>query len=252
RNSASLRLRRGRSSTLFPGVVAQRPPHTDIRPSATNCRKSRGIPRVLDSSSVHFLSDTAMSALCGASRGVAGLPWKQDHRVWLSTESCMTYTARLPRIEAAALESRTAVHAIVVRYIRSFSDAAGDAGALPRCLRNLKRLTKPSVEHTDLQDDEAPALMAVLSELIPSSSSIPPVCFNLTHLRLIHCNTTYEYHPVLKTLIESRCLPSLEGVTPLQKLTLVLQGQPGWDICGNCRRHALPLLVDIAVGRHIA
>ncbi|KAJ7488380.1 hypothetical protein FB451DRAFT_1227181 [Mycena latifolia] len=102
------------------------------------------------------------------------------------------------------------------------SRAAGDVDA-------LLRLTKLSIDHANLQDDEAPALMPVLSELIASSSSILPLCPNLTHLRLIHCDTADDHYPVLKTLIESRCIPRLEGVTPLQKLDLVLQGQPGWD-----------------------
>ncbi|KAJ7488439.1 hypothetical protein FB451DRAFT_1391371 [Mycena latifolia] len=87
-------------------------------------------------------------------------------------------------LEQLFMRSSCALHSLFLRR------AAGDAGALPRCLRNLERLTKPSVDHANLQDDKAPALMAVLSELISSSSSIPPVCPNLTHLRIIHCNIT--------------------------------------------------------------
>ncbi|KAJ7488399.1 hypothetical protein FB451DRAFT_1227202 [Mycena latifolia] len=127
-------------------------------------------------------------------------------------------------LEQLFVRSSCALQSLLLRH------AAGDINALLRCLRHLTRLTKLSIDHAKLQDDEAPALTPVLSELTASSSSILPLCPDLTHLRLIHCDTTDDHYPVLKTLIESRCLPRLEGVTPLQKLDLVLQGQPGWDI----------------------
>ncbi|KAJ7477616.1 hypothetical protein FB451DRAFT_1242846 [Mycena latifolia] len=129
-------------------------------------------------------------------------------------------------LEQLFMRSSCALHSLLLRH------AAGDVAALLRCLRHLTGLTKLSIDHANTQDDEAPSLMAVLSELTASSYSIPPLCPSLTHLRLIHCDTTDEYHPVLKTLIESRCLPRSEGMahTPLRKLDLTLEGQPGWNI----------------------
>ncbi|KAJ7115383.1 hypothetical protein C8R44DRAFT_794563 [Mycena epipterygia] len=101
--------------------------------------------------------------------------------------------------------------------------AIGDVDNLLRCLRRLPGLTRLDVDHRPLYLSGDPELMPLITALIPSlSESTPVLCPNLLHLRLIHCDTTDAYHPVLQTLIEARCQPPAEGSTWLRTTHLVL------------------------------
>ncbi|KAJ7488329.1 hypothetical protein FB451DRAFT_735424 [Mycena latifolia] len=128
-------------------------------------------------------------------------------------------------LQHLVMRSSCALHSLFLRH------ASGDVDGLLRCLRRLTGLKKLSIDHAEFHDAGAPPLMPVLTELTASSSSNPPLCPNLTHLRLISCDAPDECHPVLKRLIESRCQPRSEhiGLTPLQKLDLILQKPPAWD-----------------------
>ncbi|KAJ6564911.1 hypothetical protein DFH09DRAFT_473602 [Mycena vulgaris] len=85
-------------------------------------------------------------------------------------------------------------------------EAMGDVESLLRCLRRLPGLVKLDLAPLNPLSSPSVELMPILDALIAASSSTePPLCPKLTHLRLKHCDTSDAYHPVLQTLIESRC-----------------------------------------------
>ncbi|KAJ7773858.1 hypothetical protein B0H16DRAFT_1362792 [Mycena metata] len=98
----------------------------------------------------------------------------------------------------------------------------GDADTLLQSLHRSPNLTALSLGylHT-LNNTLRLDLMPVLVELT-CTESFPGLCPNLTDLRLTHCDQTVEFHPVLKTLIESRCAPSPAGFVRLRSAHLGL------------------------------
>ncbi|KAJ7104981.1 hypothetical protein C8R44DRAFT_807373, partial [Mycena epipterygia] len=121
-----------------------------------------------------------------------------------------------------ALDELVARSSCVLKVLQ-IGHAIGDVDNLLRCLRRLPGLTRLDVDHRPLYLSGDPELMPLITALIPSlSESTPVLCPHLLHLRLIHCDTTDACHPVLQTLVETRCQPPAERSTWLRTAHLVL------------------------------
>ncbi|KAJ6534269.1 hypothetical protein B0H19DRAFT_1271985 [Mycena capillaripes] len=116
------------------------------------------------------------------------------------------------------LRSSCALRALSLRF------GTGDCSALLRCLHRSPDITRMELHHMRIYRQGPPDLMPLLSELATTSSSISTIlCPRLMYLQLSHCDPTDAVHPVLKTLIESRCgAPASSGITPLRIVDLVL------------------------------
>ncbi|KAJ7452584.1 hypothetical protein FB451DRAFT_1282607 [Mycena latifolia] len=127
------------------------------------------------------------------------------------------------------LDMMLALEGLVLRSscnLRSLSvrQAPGDAGSLLRCLRHVPGLMKLSLDQTPDFSFSPPELLPIFQQLIVSpSSATPSLCPSLLHLRLIRCDSSPAAHPVLESLIQSRCQPVAQGVAPLGTMDLVLQ-----------------------------
>ncbi|KAJ6564884.1 hypothetical protein DFH09DRAFT_1158042 [Mycena vulgaris] len=98
----------------------------------------------------------------------------------------------------------------------------GDTEVLLRCLHRVSGLSQLDLEPVYRFGSPSGELMPVLNALIASpASTTPPLCPNLTQLRLKHCDISDAYHPVLQELIESRCRDS-EQASRLQRLNIIL------------------------------
>ncbi|KAJ6562710.1 hypothetical protein DFH09DRAFT_1159454 [Mycena vulgaris] len=113
----------------------------------------------------------------------------------------------------------------------------GDTEALLRCLHRVPALAQLDLEPVHRFGSPSGELMPVLNALIASpTSTTPPLCPNLTQLRLKHCDVSDAYHPVLQELIESRCRDS-EQATRLQRLNIMLSlpsNLPDLDFWPRC------------------
>ncbi|KAF8180031.1 hypothetical protein K438DRAFT_1725683 [Mycena galopus ATCC 62051] len=106
-----------------------------------------------------------------------------------------------------ALDELTSRSSCDIQSLRvQFSE--GDPEALVRCLRHCSSLTTLDLSQPGLFNNGEPSdLSSALQELAD-----PALCPRLRHLRLTHCDRTDKIHPVLKTLIEARCAPSLANL----------------------------------------
>ncbi|KAJ7488415.1 hypothetical protein FB451DRAFT_1167851 [Mycena latifolia] len=115
----------------------------------------------------------------------------------------------------------------------SICEASGDIVALLRCLRRLPGLNRLGIDYAWQSTARRPDLIAFFTELTACAGSDTPACPNLASLRLRNCDTrdnSEAYHHVLRTLIEARCHPYAQGITPLRHVDVQLRVRPLWDI----------------------
>ncbi|KAJ6568604.1 hypothetical protein B0H19DRAFT_1256351 [Mycena capillaripes] len=78
------------------------------------------------------------------------------------------------------------------------------------------------LHYTRIFQQDPVNLMPILTALSATASSFVPLCPNLLHLRIAYCDYSAEVHPILRTLIESRCSLVPPGFARLRTVNLSL------------------------------
>ncbi|KAJ7652690.1 hypothetical protein DFH06DRAFT_1299486 [Mycena polygramma] len=97
----------------------------------------------------------------------------------------------------------------------------GDTAALLQCLHRSHLLTRLTLIPKLFIGRDPLDLTPVLSELA-NTSSPHPLCPNLRHLRIAYCDLTEAIHPILQTLIVSRCSSAPPAIARLRTAHLRL------------------------------
>ncbi|KAJ6556259.1 hypothetical protein B0H19DRAFT_1152286 [Mycena capillaripes] len=124
--------------------------------------------------------------------------------------------------------------------------AAGDVGALLRCLQRCDRLTRLDLHYSPIYQQEPANLTPVIAALADSgTSSSGHLCPDLRNLRLAYCDHTAAAHPILRTLIERRCGSTPPGLARLNTVDLFLSCETSLD-SAEIQAAAHPSEVSIA------
>ncbi|KAJ7803744.1 hypothetical protein B0H13DRAFT_2388825 [Mycena leptocephala] len=141
----------------------------------------------------------------------------------------VTYTYLMyDHIDASVSDPFLTVHELISRSSCDLQDLviefpSGDVGVLLRILQHCHGLTTLELRNKPTSTESPEDLTPIFNALAASGTSASThLCPDLIYLGLVYCDHDEAVHPLLRTLIQSRCSLAPSGLARLKTVNLVL------------------------------
>ncbi|KAJ7889425.1 hypothetical protein B0H13DRAFT_2532337 [Mycena leptocephala] len=141
----------------------------------------------------------------------------------------VTYTYLMyDHIDASVSDPFLTVNELISRSLCDLQDLviefpSGDVGFLLRILQHCHGLTTLELRNKPTSTESPEDLTPIFNALTASGTSAStPLCPDLIYLGLVYCDHDEAVHPLLRTLIQSRCGLAPSGLARLKTSNLVL------------------------------